>query len=157
MGIHLYLTPHERNPMITVQKTISWDMGHRLPYHDHKCRNPHGHRYELDLFLTGPVCQISQNPKEGMLIDFTDLSQIMKDCIYKPFDHCFIFDKKDRIMSSFYTLNPDFKHIAVDFVPTAENLVVYCYERLSPQIKAPLKIEKLILRESPHSSATYTP
>ena len=36
-------------------RRIGIDMGHRVPDHGSKCRNPHGHRYEILATCEGPV------------------------------------------------------------------------------------------------------
>jgi 6-pyruvoyltetrahydropterin/6-carboxytetrahydropterin synthase len=41
--------------MTEVTKIVEWDMGHRVPNHKSKCRNPHGHRYRLEVTIGGPL------------------------------------------------------------------------------------------------------
>ena len=76
--------------MVSVTKVIEWDMGHRVPNHKHKCANPHGHRYRLELTVTGLVSEQKGSSSEGMVVDFSDIKKAMMDRIHEPLDHCFM-------------------------------------------------------------------
>lgn len=48
--------------------------GHWLPNvaDDHKCKRPHGHNYEMEVVISGPI------ESTGFIIDFYDLDKIVK-------------------------------------------------------------------------------
>ena len=57
-------------------------MAHALWNYDGPCRNVHGHSYGLFVTLSGIPVDEPENPKNGMVIDFTDLKKYCKkgDC-----------------------------------------------------------------------------
>jgi 6-pyruvoyltetrahydropterin/6-carboxytetrahydropterin synthase len=64
--------------IIRVTKEFSFEMAHALWNYDGPCRNVHGHSYRLFVTLTGTPAIDQQNPKNGMVIDFTDNKNIVK-------------------------------------------------------------------------------
>ena len=77
--------------MFRVSKEFRFEANHNLPNHDGKCRNEHGHSYVVEVTIEGPdVVPVPQgsvgDPKEGMLLDFYDLSRIVQPFI-GWFDH----------------------------------------------------------------------
>jgi len=63
-------------------------MGHRLMFHEGKCKFPHGHNYEVDVSLSGPLNE------NGMVIDFSELKGQLKSMV-KQFDHAMVLFKED--------------------------------------------------------------
>ena len=143
--------------MLEITKSIEWDMGHRIPKHSHKCRNPHGHRYRLELTLSGAVNTERGSSQEGMVHDFGDIKTHMEETIYQRLDHCFLAAEDDPIFAHIAHEHPDLKIILVPFIPTAENILVWCYQALSENFPGHLRITKLRLHETPTSFAEYTP
>ena len=143
---------------IEVTKIIEWDMGHRVPNHKNKCRNPHGHRYRLELTLKGVVNQSQGQSDEGMVVDFGDIKELLKSCIHDPLDHGFMIYEHDKLISA---LNEEqieeFSFIKVSFIPTAENIILWCYQQLSPKIPAGICISRMRLYETPNSWADFSP
>lgn len=133
-------------------------MGHRVPNHRNKCRHPHGHRYRLEVTLAGEVKSQAGAHDEGMIFDFCDLKQILKTAIHDPLDHIFMYCEDDSIMHSF--AKTDAKNLnlfAVPFVPTAENIVIWCHTQLVSHIPSHIKISRLRLYETPNSWADFSP
>jgi 6-pyruvoyltetrahydropterin/6-carboxytetrahydropterin synthase len=62
--------------------TLEFDAAHRLPNYDGKCARVHGHTYDVEVVLEGPV-----DDKSGFLMDFYDLKQILKS-VLEELDHC---------------------------------------------------------------------
>ena len=56
----------------------SFDAAHRLPDHPGKCRNLHGHTWQVRVEVT-----VDQLNKHGMVVDFGDLKRV----IDTEFDH----------------------------------------------------------------------
>jgi 6-pyruvoyltetrahydropterin/6-carboxytetrahydropterin synthase len=61
--------------------TLEFDAAHRLPGYDGKCARVHGHTYDVEVVLEGPV-----DEKTGFLMDFYDLKQILKS-VLDELDH----------------------------------------------------------------------
>ncbi len=65
--------------IIRVTKEFPFEMAHALWNYDGPCRNVHGHSYRLFVTLSGkPPIDVEGNPKNGMVIDFSDLKSIVK-------------------------------------------------------------------------------
>ena len=73
--------------MITVTKRYGFEACHHLPHYVGACHNLHGHSYKLDVTVGGSVIKDQSNPKCGMIIDFKDLKQIVKEVVVDKYDH----------------------------------------------------------------------
>ena len=73
-----------------IRRWIETDTGHRVPNHKSKCRNIHGHRYRWEAELEGDVVTTRGVSEEGMLIDFSDVSEILNTHIHDVVDHAFL-------------------------------------------------------------------
>ena len=143
--------------MIKVTKCIEWDMGHRVPNHKSKCRNPHGHRYKLELTVGGDINQITGDSSEGMVIDFGDIKKLMMEFVHDVLDHGFMIYKEDQILIDFFMLNEkeNFKYTIVPFIPTVENVSAWCFKALFSCLPKHVKIYKVRVYETPNSWADY--
>ena len=141
--------------MIHITKSIEWDMGHRVPNHKSKCRNPHGHRYRMELSLSGLVNRNAGASSEGMVIDFGDIKRIMMNQIHDVLDHGFMVYEKDQLLLSFFETNAEeqFKMIKVPFIPTVENISQWCYQQLNLCLPNDISIYNVRLYETPNSWA----
>lgn len=73
-----------------ITKIFNFEAAHKLPNHDGKCANLHGHSYKFEVTLTGDI--INSGSKEGMIMDFSDLSKVVKSEIIEKWDHQFLND-----------------------------------------------------------------
>ncbi len=78
---------------IRITKQFSFETGHALYGYDGKCKNIHGHSYNLYVTVIGQPILDTKNAKFGMVIDFTDLKKIVKHEIVDVFDHATVFNK----------------------------------------------------------------
>jgi len=141
-----------------ITKEIEIDLGHRVPNHKTKCRNLHGHRYKIEVGVDDKVIVTPGTSDEGMVIDFSDLKQIMMEELDAKFDHGFVMYEEDSFVNLFLNLKVEEnqKIIFVPFVPTAENLAKYWYQLIEPRLKEKgIKISHVKVWETPTSTATY--
>jgi len=141
-----------------VTKEIEIDMGHRVPNHKSKCRNLHGHRYKIELGCDDKVINKTGDSSEGMVIDFSDMKEVLMDIIDKQFDHGFVMYEKDLFANKFNGLKVcENQNITfVPFIPTAENLCKYWYDLMKPELeKRNVKINHVKVWETPSSTALY--
>ena len=145
--------------MIQVTKIIEWDMGHRVPNHKSKCRNPHGHRYRLELTVGGPLINKAGDSSEGMVFDFGDIKKYMMKNVHDVLDHGFMVYHEDRILVDFFEQHPQegFRFIKVPFIPTAEEIARWCYEQLRACFPPGIQITNVRIFETPNSWADYVP
>lgn len=76
-----------------------------------KCRNLHGHNYKLLVTVEGNV------KKNGMVINFVNLKEIIRKKIIDIYDHTMINEMMEE-------------------VPTAENMVLIFWEKLENEFKS---------------------
>ena len=79
---------------IRITKEFKFEMAHALLDHDGPCKNIHGHSYQLSVTLKGNPIENSSNPKEGMVVDFSDLKKLVNEEIVNPFDHALMLNKR---------------------------------------------------------------
>ncbi|MEI6222060.1 MAG: 6-carboxytetrahydropterin synthase [bacterium] len=125
-----------------ITKEFVFDAAHKLMREDWsdeqnadvfgKCFSLHGHTYRLQVSVKGPV------DAGGMVINFTDLSQIVKEEIITYFDHKYLNEL------------PDF----LSRPPTCEHFALVIFGKLNPLIsKEKIRLETVVLFETPTSWA----
>jgi len=141
--------------LIRVTKEFSFEMAHALWNYDGPCRNVHGHSYRLFVTLSGFPINDPENPKNGMVIDFSELKNIVKKEIVNVFDHAVIvsrkFDKdKTELFSKMFG-----NTVLVDYQPTCENLVTDFAGRIIRNLPQGIKLNNLKLYETATSFAEW--
>lgn len=120
--------PVERD--ITVTLKHEWDMGHRLPEHDGKCRKLHGHRYVAEVDVTGKVQMFGAS--SGMVVDFSVIKKQLVDTVDKYWDHKTMLRMDDPIVIDCVDESQcaEFGIHTVPWTPTAENIALELFEWL---------------------------
>lgn len=118
-------------PELEIYKTFRFEAAHRLTGvpPTHKCSQMHGHSYEIQVWLKGPA-----DPRTGFVMDYGDLS---KTCapVFKQLDH--------SILNEISGLEN----------PTSENMCVWLWKALQPQL--PL-LSKIVIKETESSGCVYS-
>ena len=140
---------------IRVTREFSFEMAHVLRNYDGPCRNVHGHSYRLFVTLSGVPVNDSGNAKNGMVIDFTDLKNIVLSKIVNQFDHSVVvsrdfYKEKQGMMEKIFG-----NTVVVDYQPTCENLVVDFASRLINEMPAGVRLHSLRLYETAKSYAEW--
>lgn len=94
-----------------LRKEFTFDAAHNLVQYHGKCEALHGHTYRLAVVLEGVP------DAEGMILDFCELSSIVKEQILSQLDHAYINDIVPQ--------------------PTAENIAQWIWDRLESPIDRP--------------------
>ncbi len=68
-------------------KRFHFEAAHSLPGHLGKCARLHGHSYTLEVTLRGPVKQVPGASDDGMVMDFEDLSRLVRQAVLERLDH----------------------------------------------------------------------
>jgi len=140
--------------MLTITRKLEFDAGHRIPDHKSQCRNLHGHRYTLEITLTGQVITAEGNSDNGMIMDFSDVKAIAKEHLVDVWDHAFLVYEKDHAVKEFLASLPDHKTVVIDRIPTVENLAAVAFGILKAAFKdrfgTGLHLHKLVLHETPN-------
>ena len=141
--------------IIRVTSEFTIEMAHLLSNYNGPCRNVHGHSYKLFVTLSGIPVDDDKNPKDGMVIDFTDLKNIILKKIISLFDHSVVvsrdFDREKLEMMTKTFGNT----VIVDYQPTCENLVADFAKRLKDEIPEGVELHSLRLFETAKSYAEW--
>ena len=140
---------------IRVTKKFTFDMAHALYGYDGPCKNIHGHTYTLSVTLIGKVISDNLNPKNGMVIDFTDFKKVVKDNVIDVFDHSLVLNLNSP-HAQLNDLNNNFEKINyVPYQPSCENLIVDFSERIKSKLPDNILVKNLKLEETPTSFAEW--
>lgn len=105
-----------------IAKEFRWEMGHRLPYHESKCRNIHGHSYKMLVELIGDI------DKQGMVLDYYDVKEKIQPHVDELDHSCMVKSDDAKFLKAVKEL--DSKHVIVDFHSTAENICLYFLDKI---------------------------
>jgi 6-pyruvoyltetrahydropterin/6-carboxytetrahydropterin synthase len=154
---------------IEITRRIEFDAAHRIPDHRSKCRMLHGHRYILDVTAKGGVINDPGSSNHGMVIDFTDLKNVMMDTIGTPWDHALLMWNEDPLnCDAFHSIldeacasaGAEHKTVILTNVPTVENLAQIACAMLQDELDVcgiSLRISHLRLYETPNCWADVYP
>ena len=136
---------------------LEFDAGHRIPSHKSQCRNLHGHRYTLEITLSGDIIAQDNVSESGMVMDFSDVKRIARESVVDVWDHAFLVFKDDLEVLNFLNSLPNHKTVVFSTVPTAENMAAEAFRILKSQYRDiygnHLKLERVRLYETPNSWA----
>lgn len=139
---------------------LEFDAGHRIPHHKSQCRNLHGHRYALEITLSGDIIAQEAVSESGMVMDFADVKRIARETVVDVWDHAFLVYEKDMDVLHFLNSLPDHKTVIFPTVPTAENMAAEAFRILKNEYHDTfgnhLKLERVRLYETPNSWADAT-
>lgn len=120
-----------------IAKEFRWEMGHRLPFHNGKCKNLHGHSYKCMIELSGNA------EENGMVLDYYDVKRIIEPII-DNLDHSFMVYKEDHeLLEMLKKLNS--KMVVVNFQSTAENICIFLLDEIK-KTELPPNINKIKVR-----------
>ena len=141
---------------IRITKQFSFETGHALYGYDGKCKNVHGHSYKLSVTVIGTPITDRSNVKFGMVIDFTDLKNIVKEEIVDQFYHATVFNGTTPNIELAQELISRGHHvILVEYQPTSENMVVDFSQRIISRLPAGIFLFSLKLQETESSFAEW--
>ncbi len=147
--------------MITITRRLEFDAGHRIPHHANQCRHLHGHRYGLELTVTGALVETEGQPDQGMVVDFSEVKAIAKRVIVDAWDHAFLVWREDRPVVEFLATLPGHRTVEFDQPPTAEHLAATAFRLLDAAIAARygtrIALSRVRLYETPNAWADAGP
>ncbi|MDG2239368.1 MAG: 6-carboxytetrahydropterin synthase [Longimicrobiales bacterium] len=135
-------------PVVLATRSVHFSAAHRLYRSDWSdernievfgdCSNPnwHGHNYDLDVSVAGPV-----DPETGFVMDLKQLKDLVGSRVLVDVDH--------------RNLNTEVEWLS-GVIPTTENLVVAIWDRLAQSLPDGIRLAKLVLHETARNSVEYT-
>jgi 6-pyruvoyltetrahydropterin/6-carboxytetrahydropterin synthase len=137
-----------------ITRRLEFDAGHRIPDHASQCRHLHGHRYAIEVTLSGEIIDAAGKPVNGMVMDFGDMKTIAREHVVDRWDHAFLVYRGDTAVVEFLAGMPDHKTVVLDTIPTAENLAREAFRILDPVYRDTygnhLRLERVRLYETPN-------
>lgn len=146
---------------ISISKEFSWSMAHMLANHNGKCKNIHGHTYVMQVELErteGGTIHAPGKTDHGMVMEFSDVKQVISELIVEPLDHAFLYwigstDSLEHEVAELLKKH-ERKLVEINYRPTAENLANDFIHKINSRLSDnPVKVIELILWESPTSFA----
>lgn len=94
----------------------------------HKCARMHGHSFRIEVHITG-----EPGPESGWIMDFADLKRAFKP-LFERLDH--------RLLNDIDGLEN----------PTSENLAIWIWERLKPELPM---LDRIVVQETCNAGCVY--
>lgn len=132
--------------MYSVTKRIDFCYGHRLLDYDGVCKHPHGHNAVAEIEIRTDALD-----KRNMVVDFSDIKQIVKGWIDRELDHKMILRHDDPMVAPLTALGEPL--YLLDSNPTVERIARLIFDMTREQ---GLSVLRVTVWETPTSWATYT-
>ena len=140
-------------PVLRITKEFRFEGAHALPGYDGKCRNIHGHSYIMYVTVKGEPANGTNSPKEGMVVDFKNLKDIVNENIIDKFDHALVMHTTSPLSQELANAYPNV--MLVDFQPSTENLICYFAHVLKDKMPQGVELFSLKLHETASSFAEW--
>jgi len=141
--------------MFYLTKIFHFEAAHALNGYDGKCRNIHGHSYELRVTVKGMPLDEPGNPKNGMVIDFHDLKSIVNQEVVEKLDHSFIIGNnmpKDFVEITKQNFD---KVVVLPYQPTTENMLADFAQRIKSRLPQHVELYSVTLQETRDNIAEW--
>lgn len=140
---------------IRVTKQFNFEAAHALWNYDGKCKNIHGHTYKLFVTVIGTPGNNDKDPKQGMVIDFSDLKKTVKENIVDVFDHAVILNKNAPYKSLINVPEMFERFISTEYQPTCENMVIHFADIIKKHLPNEVNLFSVRLYETETSFAEW--
>jgi 6-pyruvoyltetrahydropterin/6-carboxytetrahydropterin synthase len=139
--------------MIRITKEFKFEMAHALHGYDGLCKNIHGHSYRLWVTIKGEVRNENGHVKDGMVMDFAELKEIIKPEIIDKYDHSLVLNANSPHAS--IDLSAFEKVFYLPYQPTSENLVMDFATIIQSKMTKRIILCKVVLSETATSFAEW--
>ncbi|HON81793.1 MAG TPA: 6-carboxytetrahydropterin synthase [Methanoregulaceae archaeon] len=121
-----------------IYKRVHFDASHRLMHYRGKCANLHGHRWKVEVWITGEV-----DPATGILVDYNAIKSIVE-----RFDHQIILNRDDPMAACIGQFQPV---VTTPGDPTSELLAEIIRDTIEAECReagAAAQVERIRVWES---------
>ena len=141
---------------IRITKHFDFEAAHALHGYDGKCKNIHGHSYQLFVTIIGTPINEKDHPKNGMVLDFGDLKRIVKTEIVDIYDHSIVLNQNSEHLELAKRI-ADYSHriVMVDYQPTSEMMLLDFAGKIKAKLPNFVKLHSLKLYETNNSYAEW--
>ncbi len=138
--------------MISVVRKLDFCAGHRVVGHEGKCKNLHGHQYQIEVHATAPDLD-----SLGRVIDFSVLKDRVGSFIDKEWDHGFLLWNKDSEALQAMAIITGQKIFLLPYNPTAENIARFLLQSCRSLLNSSgVSVYKIVCHETPNCRAEVT-
>lgn len=126
---------------IRISRQFTFEAAHQLEGHDGACKNLHGHSYKLTVTLKGKPLNDISSPKNGMVMDFKQMGDLVKLEVIDKLDHsliCLPHQFREYKEKKYYTT----------YQPTCENLIIDIALKIQTVLPKNITLTKLLLHET---------
>ena len=131
--------------MFRISRRIDFCYGHRLLNYEGKCRHLHGHNGKVIITL-----EAAQLDEQGMVLDFSDIKQVVSRWIDENLDHRMILCREDPAVPALEKLGEPL--FLINTNPTAETLARLIFDYTLAQ---GFPVVEVRLWETPKCCAIY--
>jgi 6-pyruvoyltetrahydropterin/6-carboxytetrahydropterin synthase len=139
--------------MIRITKEFKFEMAHALFGYDGLCKNIHGHSYRLWVTIKGNILKETNHTKDGMVLDFSILKQIVKPELINKYDHSLVLNANSPHLD--IDLSAFEKVFFLPYQPTSENLVCDFARVIKDKLPNGISLQKVVLSETATSFAEW--
>lgn len=148
-------TKMKTSPYIRITKEFKFEMAHALPGYNGLCKNIHGHSYELLVTVAGTPISDVNNPKNGMVMDFGDLKNIVRKTVVDIYDHSLVLRSDVSPLLVKELKQSQDRIILLDYQPTSELMIADFAQKIKAELPEHIELKYLLLRETVTSYAEW--
>lgn len=144
--------------VIRITKEFGFEMAHALYGHDGACKNIHGHSYKLFVTIKGRPISQEDHPKNGMVMDFSDLKKIVNEEIVDPLDHALLLNSnspQSELMEALKGKGVGMKIVYVDYPTTCESMLPDFADKIKKRLPDSISLHSIKLYETATSYAEW--
>lgn len=140
---------------IRLTKKFEFEMAHALHAYDGACKNIHGHSYCLQVCVIGSVIKAPDTTKDGMVMDFSELKNLVQKNVITEFDHALVLNERSAVNKLKFLDGLYDKVVFTSYQPSCENLLLEIVNRLKSELPAAVSLHHVSLRETSGSLAEW--
>lgn len=140
---------------LRISRKFSFEAAHALLNYDGACRFIHGHSYKLEVSLLGAVRMEKGHPKDGMVMDFGELKQLVHQAVIDPWDHALLLHKDTDADLLKVLIKKEAKLVLLPYQPSCENMLLDIRHRLLAVLPKGCRLWRLLLSETENSYAEW--
>ncbi len=137
-----------------ITRRLEFDAGHRIPSHASGCCHLHGHRYAIEVTVSGEIIAAQGDAEQGMVADFAQIKALIERHIVEEWDHAFLAYARDEPVLAFLRSVAGHKTVIFAAPPTAECLATTAYRILERAILdaygGRVRLEQVRIYETPN-------
>jgi 6-pyruvoyltetrahydropterin/6-carboxytetrahydropterin synthase len=122
-----------------IYKEVSFDASHRLLYYEGKCSRLHGHRWKVEVWISGEISHANK-----ILVDYNTIRELVEQ-----FDHQVILNREDPMVEA---LQPFQTVLTTPGDPTSELIALLLKEALTMECSEEgrdIRVDRIKVWESP--------